>query len=85
MKLMHYYSVLQVLSHETHALLLHAVGVIAWHFCVGQKSLWVLLNVSQFSALLWRSVASLEGVMSVSVRVSMKSPMGALGTLCGGL
>lgn len=72
MKLMHYYFVLQVLLHETHALLLHAVGVITWHFCVGRKSLWVL-NVStvQFSALLWRSVATLEGVVSVSVRVSM--------------
>ena len=40
---MRYCCVLQVLLHEAHALSLHAVGVIAWHFCVGQKSLWVHL------------------------------------------
>ena len=84
MKFMHYCCVLQVLLHEIHALLLCAVGVIAWCFCVGQKSLWVL-NVStvQFLALLWKSMASLEEKVSVSVRESMKSPMEVLGTLCG--
>lgn len=43
-------------------------------FHVDQKSLWVLsMSTAQFSALLWRSVASLEGLSArVTARVSMK-------------